>query len=112
MFVTCQEDNPRKVGSANFKGSVYVINLNTLEKVGVINGDFAGCHGVTVDDQNGLIYIASRNVGGSGVAPHHTNNCGQANGYYNVFDLNTLKPAPNKRFEATPDPYSLDTRFK
>jgi hypothetical protein len=100
------------VGKANFKGSVYVIDLNTLQKTGVINGDFAGCHGVTVDDQNGLIYIASRNVAGSGITPHHATSCNGSNGYYNVFDLNTLAPAPNRRYEVTPDPYSLDVRFK
>jgi YVTN family beta-propeller protein len=113
LFVSCSEDNPHTVGTVIYKGSVHIINYQTNTYVGKIEGNFSTVHGITVDDKNGRIYIASRNPSGSGPAPHHTTNCGNGkNGYYNVYDLNTLQPAPDKRFEVTPDPYSLDTRFK
>jgi hypothetical protein len=56
--------------------------------------------------------VYSRNVNPSGPAPHHSSSCAGRNGYYQVFDLNTLNLKTNKRFETIVDPYSADTRFK
>ncbi len=113
LFVSCMEDDLHKVGSVTYKGSVYVINYNTYTVVKKITGNFSAVHGITVDDKNNRVYIASRNPeGADGPTPHHTSTCGGRNGYYNVFDLNTLEPANSKRYEVTPDPYSLDIRFK
>lgn len=110
MFVTCMED-PSKTSSL-FRGSVYVINYNTLEVVKRIDGSFFQPHGITVDDRNGKFFVASRNASTDGPAPHHVADCGGRNGYYQVYDLNTLEPATNIRYEVTPDPYSFDIRFK
>lgn len=110
IFVSCENDVTSEYPA--FKGSVYVINYNTMKVVKRISGPFYQIHGITVDDENGVIYIASRNVTQDGPAPHHTSVCGGRNGYYNLYDLNTLQPFNTKRYEVIADPYSADVRFK
>lgn len=110
LFVSCTEDVSSYSG---YKGSIYVINYQTLEIVKKIDGKFSQPHGITVDDNNGLVYISNRNVDPSGPAPHHSSSCNGRNGYYNIYNLNTLEPAlVNKRYEILVDPYSADIRFK
>lgn len=110
LFVGCQEEISGEF--PDFKGVVYVIDYNSLELVKRIPGPFYQVHGLTVDDKNGRLYIASRNVASSGPAPHHTSECGGRNGYYSVYDINKLQPFTNRRFESSVDPYSADVRFK
>jgi len=108
--VSCEEEQTPEF--PNFKGAVYVINYNTLELVKRIPGPFYQIHGMAVDDRSGRLFIASRNISTTGPAPHHTSECGGRNGYYSVYDINTLQPYTNKRFESSVDPYSADVRFK
>ena len=108
-FITCSEDVSSFPG---FKGSVYVINYNTLTITKRIDAPFYQPHGINVDDLHAIFYVYSRNVNPSGPAPHHSSSCAGRNGYYQVFDLNTLNLKTNKRFETIVDPYSADTRFK
>ncbi len=109
LFVTCMEDETTPVVAA--KGSVYVINYQTRQLVKVIYGPFWQPHGITVDDQNGKVYVASRNVG-SGIPPHHASACAGQNGFYNVLDLETLTLTRDTRYEVSVEPYSADVRFK
>jgi len=109
IFVTCQEDVSTFSGR---KGSVYVINYNTFEIVKRLDGDFYQPHGVTVDDKDGLVFIASTNANPNGPAPHHATACAGRDGWYTVFNLNTLTAANNTRYEVTVMPYSAATRFK
>lgn len=112
LFVTCMEDgnNP----NSGRKGSVYAIDYSsahmTIKKV--IYGDFYQPHGITVDERSGLILIASTNANPNGPAPHHSTACGGRDGWYTFYDLNTLQPALNKRYEVPPMPYSAAVRFK
>ena len=108
IFVTCQEDASTIPGA---KGSVYVINYLTLEKQ-VLYGDFYQPHGIAVDDAGGTVYIASINSDAGGPAPHHATACTGKAGWYTVYDLNTLRPLNNKRYQVTVFPYSVATRFK
>ncbi len=110
IFVTCQEDQSQL--SNLYRGSVYVINYNTLEIVKRIDGAFAQPHGIAVDDRNETFCVASINDDSDGPAPHHVSGCGGRNGYYQIFDLNTLEPKEQRRHEVTRYPYSLDSRFK
>jgi len=109
VFVTCMEDNSP---NPKAKGSVYVFNYKTLELVQRIDGKFYQPHGVTVDDRNDIFYVASRNASTDGPAPHHPSACGGRNGWYSVYDLNTLTPLNGRRYEVSIEPYSADTRFK
>lgn len=110
MFVTCMEDISKV--SALYRGSVYVINYNTLEVVKRIDGEFYQPHGVAIDDMNDQFYVASLNLNTDGPAPHHISNCGGRNGYYQVYDLNMLERKDRKTYEVPPSPYSMQTRFR
>lgn len=110
LFLTCQ--NELSTLFPSFVGSVYVINYNTLELVKKIEGPFYELHGISVDDENANVLVASRNIASSGPPPHHTSVCGGRNGYYSFIDLNTLSITNTRRYEATVDPYSSDIRFK
>ena len=107
LFVTCIEDNSTLPG---MKGSVYAINYNTLATQR-IDGDFYQPHGIAVDDRDGLIYIASTNANINGPAPHHATSGGGRAGWYTVYNLNTLLPVNNKRYQMLTMPYSAATRF-
>ena len=110
LFVDCMEDanNPQ----AGRHGSVYVINYNSLEIVNILYGDFYQPHDVAVDEQDGLVFIPSRDVNPNGPAPHHSSGCGAGTrpGWYSVYDLKTLQPDP-KRYDAPADPYAISARF-
>lgn len=108
LFITCTEDNSLTAG---FRGSIYVIDYNTHKVIKRIDGPFYQPHGISVDDVNGLVYIFNRNVNSNGPAPHHSSSCNGRNGYYTIYDLNTLQKLP-RRFEVSVDPYSSDIRFK
>lgn len=109
VFVSCQED-PNS--SPRSKGSVYVFNYETLNFVAKLDENMYQPHGVSVDDERGLLYVASINSDANGPAPHHPSVTGGRNGYYSVYDINTMKLAPATRYEVTEFPYSSDTRFK
>lgn len=114
LFVSCIEQPEPEFSTpqVKFRGSIFVINYQTNTVVKEIRGRFASPHGITVDDKNNVFYFASTNINPDGPAPHHVSSCGGNNGYYQVYDLNTLEPANSKRFEVLPFPYSFDTRFK
>ena len=95
FFVTCMEDATSVPG---MKGSVYAINYNTYESIR-IEGDFYQPHGITVDDQNGKIYVVSTNANPNGPAPHHATSCNGRAGWYSLLDLNTFRQTDNKRYQ-------------
>lgn len=107
LFVTCMEDATTVAG---MKGSVYAINYNTLE-TRIIYGDFYQPHGIAVDDINGMLYIASTNANPNGPAPHHATACTGRAGWYSIYDLHTLQPYNNRRYQVTVMPYSAAPRF-
>lgn len=110
LFVTCAEDNANPTPGS--RGSVYVVNCSTLAVEAILYGDFFQPHGIAIDEQNGLVFIASRNVDPTGPAPHHTTSCAGRPGWYTVYDLNTLKPADTRRHYVPSDPYTIAPRFK
>ncbi len=110
LFVTCQEDDAT---NALFKGSVYIINYNTLEVVKKITDRYNMPNAITVDDKYGMLYVFSRNIDPNGPVPHHgSSTCQGRIGYYSIYDINTLQPLNNRRYEVTVDPYSAEARFK
>jgi DNA-binding beta-propeller fold protein YncE len=107
LFVSCMEDP----GAGIFKGSVYVINYNTLELVKIIKGDFYQPHTIAVNELDNSLYIFNRNQNYDGPAPHHQGPCSGRNGYYQVYDLNTLTPKSSRRYEVLVDPFVSAIRF-
>ena len=107
LYVVNQEDpNPKYPG---FKGSVYVVDMNTLQVVDKIYERFYQPHGIGVDDNRGLLFVSSRNADPNGPAPHHLSECNGRNGFYHVIDLSTNKVVRSTS-ELSVDPYSLDVR--
>ena len=107
LFVACQED----VNSVFpfFKGSVYVIDLNTLAVVHKVYEKFYQPHGIGVDDHRDLLYVSSTNANPTGPAPHHASECAGRNGFFHVIDLNTWQRV-NPPSELSVFPYSLSVR--
>jgi len=110
LFVTCMED-----GSAfpKSKGSVYVINYNTLQVVKVLqDGMLYQPHGIQVDDENGWVIIPNTNANPNGPAPHHVSYCGGRNGFVRLVDLNTLGFLPDYKAEVSVNPYEVAVRLR
>jgi len=107
LFVTCQNepsDQPKT------EGAVAIIDVNTLQVVKTLTEGLYEPHGVGVMDDEGYVIISSRNLEGSGPAPHHVSDCGGRNGFIKLIDLNTLDFIPNYRIEVSVDPYSVAVR--
>lgn len=107
LFITNQED-PNPVYPM-FKGSVYVVDMNTLTVVRKIYEKFYQPHGIGVDDKKDLLYVASRNADATGPAPHHISECEGRNGFFHVIDLNTWQVVKSAS-EVSVDSYSLGVR--
>ncbi len=107
LVVTCEETpstNPR------IKGSVQIINYNTLQTVGVINELMFQPHGIAIDDSRNIIIVASRNQTLDGPAPHHSSECGGRNSFVSFFKLNDFTPLPKLKTEVSVDAYTVSFR--
>ncbi|MEO6830733.1 MAG: hypothetical protein ABI378_00810, partial [Chitinophagaceae bacterium] len=89
---------------------VAVINYQTMKVIKIIYGDFWQPHGLSVDDQNGVLYVASTNQTGPSVGHNHTS--GGKHGWYNIYSLQTLEPVNSTQYETLVLPHFVDTRFK
>lgn len=108
LFITCTGDTT----DAASVGSVHIINYNTYETVKRVEGKLFQPYGVAVDEQNKLVFITNRNQASKGPRPHHSSPCSGRNGYYTVYDLNTLLPVNDTRYEVSVDPYTAAIRFR
>jgi YVTN family beta-propeller protein len=104
IYVTCMEDISSFPG---FHGSVSRIDLSTFSEMRIQVGFMP--HGIAVDEANGLVYVASRNILASGPPPHHTSLCSGKNGFVNYIDINSFT-VKSKRAEVASDPYSVAHR--
>ncbi len=84
LYVTCTED----LSVPGQRGSVYIINYQTHSPVTHLYTGWQP-HGIAVDDQNQMVYVAHLNYDGGGVAPHHVSGCGGKNGYLSIIDMHT-----------------------
>ena len=64
-------------------------------------------HGVAVNDDKGVVYVANRNVDANGEAPHHSGACAGRNGNLTQIDMNTLELVPGYKCELGVNPYSV-----
>ncbi|MES2568189.1 MAG: hypothetical protein V4565_15050 [Bacteroidota bacterium] len=100
LYVSCQ-DQPG--ASLNSKGCITVIDMSTY----LANNYSVGYqpHGLAVDESNGILIVASRNISVNGPTPHHTGLCGR-NGFINYFKISTMELL-TKKTEVASDPYSV-----
>lgn len=103
LYVTC-ENEPGL--TTNSKGSVTVIDMTTYQTTNYLVGYQP--HGITLDETNGLVIVASRNILSNGPTPHHTGVCGR-NGFVSYFNMNTMQLL-SKKTEVAADPYSVAIR--
>ena len=103
LYVTCQNESGL---TTNSKGSVTVIDMTSYQATNYLVGYQP--HGITLDEINGLVIVASRNILTNGPTPHHTGICGR-NGFVNYFDMSTMTLL-NKKTEVASDPYSVAIR--
>lgn len=106
LFVTCELDSAPPGTS---RGSVCVIDYTSNTVIATLRLNMSEPHGIAVDDVNGLVYVANRNLN-AGFDPHHLSNCGGTNGFVSFIDLNTLQVISEKRIEVATDPYSVAVR--
>ncbi|MBK5284126.1 MAG: hypothetical protein JJE25_01880 [Bacteroidia bacterium] len=90
-------------------GCISILNYQTNTFVSNIYPGYQP-HQLIVDDVNGYVFIANRNISTTGPAPHHISSCTGRNGYATAIDLNTLKLIPNFKVELSVDPYSVTRR--
>jgi DNA-binding beta-propeller fold protein YncE len=88
LYVTCKEDSLSPGCSSAKKGSVYIIDYNSNAWIGFLHPGFQP-HGIAVDDDHDVVYVANLNNDGSGPAPHHKTECDGRNGYMSVIDMST-----------------------
>ena len=103
LYVSC-ENEPGL--TTNSKGSVTVIDMTTYQATNHLVGFQP--HGIALDETNGLVIVASRNILATGPVPHHTSVCGR-NGFVSYFDINSMQLL-TKKTEVAADPYSVAVR--
>ncbi|OQB65229.1 MAG: 6-phosphogluconolactonase [Bacteroidetes bacterium ADurb.Bin141] len=101
LFVTCTED----IINGN-RGSVSIIDYNNLTLIKKIHTGTQP-HGIAVDDEKDVVYVANRNVDANGEAPHHSGACAGRNGNMTIIDMNTLELVPGYKCELGVEPYSV-----
>lgn len=87
LFVT---NAPDPCHEAECKSSLNVINYSDLSFIKVFTSGLFQPHGTAIDDSNGYLLVANRNLTTDGPAPHHHSECGGRNGFLLALDLNTL----------------------
>lgn len=66
-------------------------------------------HGIAINEQMGLVYVANRNVSSSGQVPHHSSVCGGKNGSVVFISLTSLL-LTGRKVELSNDPYTIAIR--
>ena len=107
LFVSCMED-VTTFNQPLLKGVVSVIDYNSNTKIKDLKG-YNQPHGIAVDEERNLLYVANRNVNPNGPAPHHSSACGGRNGKLQFFNLTTLEQL-NSVPELSVDPYFISIR--
>ncbi len=105
MYVSSPYDS---VSVAGQKGTITEIDISTFAAKPPVSVGYMP-HGIGVDENKKILYVASRNLFTDGPAPHHSAACTGRNGFLNFIDLTTFKVS-SKRVELSVDPYSVFVR--
>jgi YVTN family beta-propeller protein len=108
LFISCQEDTVN-VNYPFQRGLIAVINYQTNTLIKYIYSGWQP-HGIAVDDDEGVVYVANQNYSTNGPAPHHSIIPNQRDGYITIIDMNTLSLVPNYNIEVSSKPYSVAIR--
>ena len=83
-----------------------VIDYSTLNVVKTFDAGFFQPHGIGINEDEHLVYVASRNVDPNGPAPHHATSCGGRNGFMRMIRYSDLTLLQWKN-ECSVDPYGV-----
>ena len=110
LFVACEEDTITFPGK---RGSIAIIDMANNSLISTIYTGWQP-HGISVDDDKNMVYVANRNKTNGGPAPHHTSECAGKNGYITFIDMNTITllkaGTSDKKIEVSVDPYEITVR--
>ena len=107
LAISCMEDSTSfpQLG----RGSVKVLNWKTFETESEFYPGFQP-HGLVLDERDGMLWVANRNVSTGGPAPHHSSSCNGKAGYVNRFQAsNGIKQNPYPIWLSI-DPYGICIR--
>ena len=112
LFVSCMYDSTTTETRGSVSAISYALNQSVGPPVNLIplaniKNKIAEPHGIGVDDNKGLVYVANRNL--DGPLPHHTTSCAGKIGFVSFIDMNTLT-THSKTEEVAVDPYSIAVR--
>lgn len=106
LFVSCMDDLVTWEGDPTKRGSVVVIDPQTLTVKKTIYSGFQP-YAIAVDEVNEVLVVSNRNSDISGPLPHHVTFCGGRNGYVSLIDLTSLEVVPNFKPETLADPSTV-----
>jgi len=104
LAMSCMEDSLSF--PAQGRGSVLVINWKTLEQQSFFYPGFQP-HGLVLDDRDGSLWVANRNVSDGGPAPHHSGSCSGKSGYVNRFQAQNGTKLNAYPIWLSVDPYGI-----
>ncbi|REJ81399.1 MAG: YncE family protein [Bacteroidetes bacterium] len=85
LFISCTDDP----SGTNRKGNVYVINYQTNSLITSVYTGYQP-HGIAVNDDKDIVYVAHLNSDSNGPTPHHSTGCGGRNGYMTAINMSNL----------------------
>lgn len=100
-YVSCTEDQTTYPSS---HGVITKIDAVNFEPENIACGYQP--HGIAADNSKKVLYVLSRNISGTGPAPHHSSQCSGRNGFINFIDLNSFTILSH-RYELSVDPYFI-----
>ena len=106
LFVCCMDDLVSWGGDPSRRGSISVVDPQSYQIEDVLYTGFQP-YGMQVDEQEGLLVVANRNIDESGPAPHHASTCDGRNGYVSLINLNTLQLVPDFKPELLVNPITV-----
>lgn len=110
LFVSCPEDLASWGGAPKQRGSVVVVNTQSLQIETTIYAGYQS-DAMLVDEASGVLVVLNRNTDTDGPAPHHASTCGDKNGYATLIDLQTLEVVEDYKPELLANPITVAGKF-
>ena len=104
LAMSCMEDSLSF--PAQGRGSVMVVNWKTLQQQSFFYPGFQP-HGLVLDDRDGSLWVANRNISDGGPAPHHSSSCSGKSGYVNRFQAQNGTKLNAYPIWLSVDPYGI-----
>lgn len=106
IFIACPDEAAAWQGNGFQIGAIAIVDMDNYSFGGLF---FAGyqAHGIAVDDANGWLVAASRNLSQYGPSQHHPSACTGRNGSLQLIDLDNYLPLNHFKAELSVDPFEV-----